>query len=72
MSKLIKLNFQVWWKQNLCQQQWKVGLLLLWHLLVSLLSGIIIGVLLSYAIMVYGRRRLRNIKGEPKRESHII
>ena len=47
------------------------GTVVVWHLLVSLLSGIIIGVLLSYAIMVYGRRRLRNIKGEPKRESHI-
>ena len=49
----------------------EIGTVVAWHLVVSLLSGIIIGVLLSYAITVLSRRQLRNKKPSPKPESNI-
>jgi membrane protein implicated in regulation of membrane protease activity len=44
--------------------------LVLWHLVASLLCGIILGLLLSYVIMVFCRRRLRKRKRQSKPESN--
>ncbi len=66
---LVFCSFQYFYLANTAANNEDGGTVVVWHIVVSLLSGIIIGFLLSYIVSCSRRRWFKNKKREPNPEA---